>query len=110
MAAVLIPSAEFRHAHEQQARLCDAADEVERIREFDAEFVHNFIVDFAKCEGDAEMWLQDQGVHKTCIASAELLRMMCQSWQANPMAVYAVAGTKFWEEMKKLAYEVWSSN
>lgn len=109
MAAVLIPPAEFRRAHEHQASLCDEAEQVERIAEFDAEYVHNFIGDFAKCEGDAGMWLEDQGVHKTCVATAELLRVMCKSWQENPLAVYAVAGTEFWGEMKKLAYEVWSS-
>jgi hypothetical protein len=109
MSAVLIPSREFRNAHDQHARLCDEAEEVERIREFDAEYLHEFIGDFSKCEGGADEWLEDRGVHKTCIATAEMLRTMCRSYLVNPLTVYAVAGDQFEREMKKLAYEVWSS-
>lgn len=106
---IAVPSVEFRRAHEQQAQLCDEADEVELRRDFADSDVEHFIHDFANSTGDAEMWLQDQGVDKTCIATAEMLRVMCQSWLINPLAVYQVAGIAFYREVKKLAYEVWSS-
>jgi hypothetical protein len=103
MGGISIPTAAFRDVH-----LFDAADDCERIEPFAESHVQHFISDFANSTGDAEMWLQDQGIDKTCIATAEMLRVMCQSWLINPNAVYAVAGTAFWRSMKDLAYEAWN--
>lgn len=104
MGAIQIPAEVFSNAH---GMLTDAADEVERIEPFSNEHVERLIRGLAQCQGDAEMWLQDQGVDKTCIATAELLRSMSRAWLVNPLAVYAVAGVDFWREMRKLAYEIW---
>lgn len=105
MGGITIPSAVFRRAHDFTY---DEADAVERMEPFSDTDVQRLIEDFGNSTGDAECWLQDRGIDKTCIATADMLRVMCQSWMVNPLAVHAVAGTRFWLEMKKLAYEAWN--
>ena len=70
--------------------------------------VEYFIQDFAASESDATEWLEDQGIDRSCIGCAEVMRKLCKSWLENPTAVYAVCGTEFWREMKALAYEAWN--
>jgi LPS sulfotransferase NodH len=109
MSAVLIPSREFRNAHDQHARLCDEADEADDLprRAFDEEHVSEFIRSFADSDGNAQDWLQDQGIDRTCIGAADLLRTLCKAWVRDPLAVHAACDTDFWREMKALSYEAW---
>jgi len=71
--------------------------------------VEYFIKDFASCEGDAVMWLEDRGAFpvqfrgSNYLIDAEILRNISRSWVKNPMAVYEVAGVYFWRCMKELA-------
>lgn len=100
---IAVPSAEFK-AHDRAMSAELALAEVHPLP-FSDVHVDSFIRDFAKCEGDAGMWLEDQGIKRECFASAELLRNLAGAWITNPAGVYAVAGVAFWREMKELAAE-----
>ncbi|SNT33519.1 hypothetical protein SAMN06265795_12628 [Noviherbaspirillum humi] len=66
--------------------------------------VEIFIECFAKSEGDPHMWLEDQGIGGQSFG-AEVLRELARAWVKDPAAVYAVAGTTFWQEMKSCALD-----
>lgn len=80
---------------------------------FDEAYVDRFIADFSKCQGDPVMWLEDHGVGENygCkLIDAELLRTLSRAWVKDEQAVYAIAGTTFWQTMKELASEVHSAD
>ena len=79
---------------------------------FDDECVQRFIADFAKCDGDAVMWLEDRGVgenYKCKLIDAELLRTLSRAWIKDEQSVYVVAGTMFFRTMRELAREVYDA-
>lgn len=75
---------------------------------FSDSHVEQFIKDFASSEGDACMWLEDQGIGGQAFG-ADVLRKLARAWQTNPMGVYAVAGVEFWREMKQCAIDRFES-
>jgi hypothetical protein len=79
---------------------------------FDDEYVQRFIADFAKCDGDAVMWLEDRGVgenYKCKLIDAELLRTLSRAWIKDEQSVYVVAGTMFFRTMRELARGVYDA-
>lgn len=104
MSAILIPSPEFRDAHDAHAHLCDEADETRE--PFGHDYTDAFIREFAESEGDAICWLENKGIGENYgkyLLGAELIRRLCKEWIVRPLVVYEIAGPHFWRVLTELS-------
>jgi hypothetical protein len=97
MSAVLIPSREFRNAHEAHAQLCDAAD----ANEMDADWSPVFREDvtdadveqFIAALGVSGAYEDELGAPKT---APSLFKAVARQWILDKEAVGEIIGPVFW--------------